>query len=436
MLNGNIRPSTLEGVKRLATQIKKERGIKHADALDLAARAASCENFRHALHVLPSNDGTQARHMVLLTVYWYDKAKYQSGRETLLVNLSKPILDICSKSDLKVVRGFDTMRMVAADHFVSDMLAGSQSYARDVACKAERSVRFMEHTGLRPFRSRRAAYPGGLPDSKLPNTDHASDWVDPVSGQFILVDEPYGNVPNDDKRQTWAHKHGWLLRKSVWPSMYFPHDCDLYVATDGSRGFDFDALMAKIDAIPKPITQETWTGDSVPSLDVFVSPAAKTPQDRRRAQSKAVVRPQPSATTTPYSSIFGNRKRRPTGALSVEGHVEAGRIIKAVLNSPKRPYSVYRRMNTLRSTLEDWLNLEISHDQLKGHEFFDVYYHEADSEGPYKEAAQSSTGLIRVLGKLKEMLTAAYPDCAPLRKQLRHIDISVSLIDKMSTRTH
>ena len=40
MLNGEIRPSTLEGVKRLATQIRKSQGIKQHAALDLAARAA------------------------------------------------------------------------------------------------------------------------------------------------------------------------------------------------------------------------------------------------------------------------------------------------------------------------------------------------------------------------------------------------------------
>lgn len=432
MLNGNIRPSTLKGVKRLATQARKKHGIKHADALDLAAQVAGYSNYRHALRVLPLNERSSRHHTVLLTAYWYDKDDHRVGRETLKVRLSKPILEICSRSNLKIVRGFGTMRMVATDHFVDDELSGSQSYARSVICKAERSVRFMEHTGLQPFRHRGTSYPGGLPKIKLPNTDHASDWVDPTNGQFILVDEPYGNVPNENERQAWARQHGWLLRKSVWPGMYYPYDCDLYVATDGSRDYDFDMLMAKIDVIPDPITPENWTGDSVPSLDVFVSPAAKTPQDRRRARSKGTVMAEVSAKTIPYRSTFGNSERRPAGVMPIAAHIEAGRIIKAVMHSPNRPYSVYRRMSALRFTLENWLALEIGPGQLEGPEFFDVYYNDANSTGPYAEAAQSRSGLLRILGELKQKLQSAYPDCAPLRKQLHCIEMSAALIGKMN----
>jgi hypothetical protein len=131
--------------------------------------------------------------------------------------------------------------------------------------------------------------------------------------------------------------------------------------------------------------------------------------------------------------MFGNSKRRPAGAMPVAEHIVAGRIIKAVLHSSNRPYSIDQRMNALRSTLEDWLTLEIGRGQLDGPEFFDVYYNDADSEGPYAEAAQSKSGLIRILGKLKQKLQAAYPDCAPLRKQLHRIEMSVTLIVKMST---
>ncbi len=160
MLNSDVHPSTLEGVKRLAAQIRKKQGIKHSNALDLAAQAANCANYRHAQRTLPASGGSFPQRILFLTVYWYDKKNnHRCGRETLKVELSKPILDLCSKSDLKLVRGFGTMRMAAADHFVSDALAQSQNYARSVISKAERSLRFMEHTGLRPSRDYRAAWP-------------------------------------------------------------------------------------------------------------------------------------------------------------------------------------------------------------------------------------------------------------------------------------
>ncbi len=431
MLNGDVRPSTLEGVKRLATQIRKERGIKHANALDLAARAANCANYTHAQRTLPAVGRRTEQHYVLLTVYWSDRDTYDIGRETYRIELPRPVLEICSKADLKEVRGFSWLRMVAPDHFVSDSLAQSQFSARNIIGKAERSLRFMQHTGLRPSRDSKAAYPDRTQDTELPDADHSTDWYDPATGQFILVDEPYSNVPDDPERVAWAKRHGWHLRMSTWPGMYNPYQCGLYVATDGRQGFDFDALMAKIDAIPAPTVGDDWVCESVPNHDVFVSPAAQTKQDRRRARSKGTVIPMATDTTIPYNAMFGRARRRPTGAMGVPGHIEMGRILKAVIHSKHRPWGAHQRLDSVRSTLEDWMALEISKGDLDGPEFFDVYYHDPDSEGPYAEAAQSRGGLISILGELKTMLQGAYPDCAPLRQQLHKIDMSVSLIERM-----
>jgi len=148
--------------------------------------------------VLPARGIALSRPYVLLTTYWCDKEqRYRSGRETLKIELSRPILDICGKSALKSVRGFGDLRMVADDHFVCDTLAPTQSYARNRLCTAERSLRFMEHTGLVPFRDYRKTFPCGLAAHKLPDTDHATDWVDPASGEFVLIDEPYGGTPDE-----------------------------------------------------------------------------------------------------------------------------------------------------------------------------------------------------------------------------------------------
>ena len=39
MLNENVRPSSIDGIKRLATQIKKDQGVKHAAALGFVDKA-------------------------------------------------------------------------------------------------------------------------------------------------------------------------------------------------------------------------------------------------------------------------------------------------------------------------------------------------------------------------------------------------------------
>lgn len=437
MLIGNVRPTTLDGVKSLAAQFRKEQGLKHSSALDLAARAANCSNFRNAKRVLPARGTALVRPYVLFTMYWCDKDQlYRTGRETLRVELSKPVLDICGKSALKNVRGFGNLRMVADDHFVCDSVAQTQSYARDRLSTAERSLRFMEHTGLRPSLDYRKAYPKGSIGDKLPGMDHSTDWVDPPTGQFILVDEPYSGVPDEDERAAWAARNGWRVAKTSCPGMYNPYNCDLYVAVDGGSGYDLDALVAKIETLPAPLLRKDWAGESSPSWETFASPMAKTSQDIRRARCRGTIYPAASATSVPYSYNLGSSRRRPTGKLGIDDHIEAGRIIKAVLRSDQRPYGVYRRMNGLRSTLEDWLNLEIGHGQLEGPEFFDVYYHDLKDGDPLKQVGASRAGVLGLLNDLKQKLQAAYPDCAPLRQQLKRIDMSISLIGRMKTATN
>ncbi|WP_413208036.1 DUF5623 domain-containing protein [Rhodospirillum sp. A1_3_36] len=183
--------------------------------------------------------------------------------------------------------------------------------------------------------------------------------------------------------------------------------------------------------MPAPLLEKDWFGESSPSWDTFVSPKAKTPQDIRRARCRGTIYPIASATTVPYSYKVGSYQRRPAAQMGIKGHIEAGRIIKSVLWSGQLPYGAYRRLNSLRSTLEDWMGLEIGRGQLEGPEFFDVYYHEVEGDSPYRKMAESRAGIVAMLGGLKQKLQDAYPDCAPLRKQLRRIDMSVSLIGKM-----
>ncbi|WP_417818786.1 DUF5623 domain-containing protein [Tritonibacter scottomollicae] len=429
MLIEDIRPTTLTGVKRLAKDLKKTKGIKHSDALDMAAQSANCENFHHAQKILPMRGAKHDAPYVLLTIYWSDKDRgHQCGRETLRIELSKPILDLCDKSGLKYVRGFGNLRMVASDHFVCDEIAPSQDYARGRLCTAERSLRFMEYTGLRPYRNR-STYPKVLDEDKLPNTDHATSWADHEHGQFILVDEPYGNVPDTDARADWSERTGWRIEKSAWPGMYSPYNCDLYVGVDGISGYDFDALMAKINAMPAPIVSESWTGDSVSSWETFLSPMAKTRQDERRARCKGMIYPSASKNTVPYTYNPGCRDRRPVGELGIEGHMEAGRIIKTAMRSRHSRDAVYTRMSSLRSELENWLALEAGREFYETREFLQVYFGWTVEDEATLKSLESKDQVITSLRGLERKLTRAYPDCAPLRQQLQRIRMSVSCLE-------
>lgn len=308
MPNASVRPSTIEGVKSLAAQIKRERGIQHMNALNAAAAAARCENFTHARRVLPSREQPARLNRIFLTIYWHDDKVFRYGRETLQVELSKPILDICSKADLRRVRGFGAMRMVAEDHLVSDMLAGSQDQARRTICMAVRSLRFMEHTGLRPSRDPRGEFPGRDPSNRLPDCDHSTDWHDPATGRFVLVDEPYGGAPDHGARAAWAGTHGWNLAKSSWPGMYYPHKCELHVACEASDALDFGALMARsTHCRPRSCR---WTGPASPST-LSRSSSRRPPEPRRtggapgRRRSSPRSRPAPPCPTPRRSARAG-----------------------------------------------------------------------------------------------------------------------------------
>ena len=89
-----IRPSTLDGIKRLAKSLKVERGIQHVRALDDAAQAAGFQNFRHASNVLqaaaPKAERPRPGYCTFLTAYWKDREGGGSGRETLTIWLSAP----------------------------------------------------------------------------------------------------------------------------------------------------------------------------------------------------------------------------------------------------------------------------------------------------------------------------------------------------------
>lgn len=430
MLKEAIRPTTIVGIKRLATQHKKTAGISHREALDFASRKAGYQSFDHARRTLGSNDNvTDEGHRLFLTYYWYERKPYRAGRETIEMRLSRPLSEICGRDGLRKGRVSAGMRLVTPDHLVHDFLAESQDYARGELCKLVRSLRFMEATGLQPCSWRRARE--ALPDRKdeLPGKDHGTEWLDPRSGHVIMLDEPYSAAVVNPERAAWAARNGWHLQASSWPGIYSPSACALFVAAKADSDLDFDALMARIDGLAPPVTVDAWPGVSVPGHETFLSPMAITPQDKRRSRAKGTIYQVSSKTTVPSSARW-NALRKPVGALGHDAHVEAGRMIMALLYSASKPYAVNKRLETLRCTLEDWLGMETRDQDMPRREFLDAYYGAFNKEDPLVAEAENSDGVIAMLDKLRAMLTQAYPDCAPLRRLTCRIDTAV----KMATR--
>ncbi|NBZ89229.1 DUF5623 domain-containing protein [Stagnihabitans tardus] len=320
--------------------------------------------------------------------------------------------------------------MVAEDHFVCDSIAPSQDYARAGLCTAARSLQFIEATGLLPDRNPRKLEPRSLSGEILPGRDHATFWVDPSNGQRFFIDEPYESRALEAERTAWADCHGWRVEKASWPGIYRPYECDLYVAVDGRSGSDIDSLLRSVNSMADPSITENWDGESTASWETFVSPMATTAQAKRRAKCKGMIYPEASLKTVPYNFARGTSQRRPIGELGIKGHIEAGRIIKAAIGSEFAPAAGYMRLGSLRADLEDWFCLEIGPEQRQRPEFFQVYYGETDEDKAFRQTLRTRADLIAWLQSLKGKLLEAYPDCAPLRRQLGRIEMAMSMIEK------
>lgn len=419
----NVRPSSLANIKRLAKQRKKRDGIPYRQALNSAAQSAGFENYGHA-HTAIGGKSFQ----VFLTGYWEDQETFERGRESLLVTLSRPLLELVSKAELKLVGGLASMRVAASDHLVKDMVGPTREYVRDSLCKAARALRFMEMTGLRPCGYLEASRAMADLDEELPGNDHSSYWRLPASGQFILIDEPYSGPIVSDERAAWSKRNGWDLVAADWPGLYYPYRCTLFVASKRTEDFDFDALVRSINALPAPETPEHWAGSSMPNHDIFVSPQAATPQDKRRAKAKGTIIARPSRQTLPYHRDMIGYDRKPNGSMTLAQHQLAGRLLGAILQSNSKPGAVNWRIDKLMRVLVDWLYADVPHQQLNAlDDPIDLYYGDMSSDDPLFSRANSPSGVESLLIELKGLLEGAYPQCAPLRKITGRIETALKI---------
>ena len=320
------------------------------------------------------------------------------------------------------------MRVAASDHLVKDMVGPTREYVRDSLCKAARALRFMEMTGLRPCDYLEASRAMADLDEELPSNDHSSYWKLPASGQFILIDEPYSGPIVRDERAAWAKRNGWDLVATDWPGLYFPYRCTLFVASKRTEDFDFDALVRSINALPAPETPEHWAGSSMPNHDIFVSPQAATPQDKRRAKAKGTIVARPSRQTLPYHRDMIGYDRKPNGSMTLAQHQLAGRLLRAILQSNSKPGTVNWRVDKLMRVLVDWLYADVPLRQLNAlDDPVSLYYGDMSSDDPLFNRANSPSGVESLLIELKALLESSYPQCAPLRKLTGRIETALKI---------
>lgn len=426
-----IRPSSLDGIKRLAKSLKVERGIQHVRALDEAARLAGFQNFRHARKALRDGARPERHHSgyrTFITVYWKDRETGRDGRETLSIMLSQQWRDLITPPQLQNHRALIGLRPKGSDHLARQDLVHSQSYARREACAAARTLQFMDATKLRPSKSHSRAFPGDDSNNAVPGRDHYSIWYDRDSKSYLFADEPYEAAAEHiaAERTAWAHRNGYVIAKPTWLGMYNPDGGSrLYLVADAVKGIPLEPIMAALGRLPPPIVEATWNGESAPILPAFVSPGAAAATKAKKLEQKPPRRTNGQRNSVGYTQTLVGPQRRPKGKMPIKAHAEVGALLQSVLAASYYRKGVYNRINSVRSELDEWTQREYSHDELPNERFFDLYYHESGTTFSLSLPVEERDRHISSLKRVKQILRIHYPDCPPLRSLVGKVDSAI-----------
>lgn len=431
MKTANIRPSSLDGLKKLAKKLKQERCIPHTEALELASRQSGYQSFVHARRSLADAIGgaAAASYPVFLTAHWYERRsgvinsrglnanapggapRRRAGRELLQVRLSRPLPSIVTKQRVGKARGLGTFVMEYDDHLEMHYLADSQQRARELLLLAERALRFMEVTGLQPVslqvhRQRLRSL------DNLPGHDHTSDWFDATSGAVAMLDEPYPAALKSNAVERTVRLAGTDFTEIslLWEGLHNPGLTKPFLLSNDQ------SLLARVSAavagLPRYEFPTTWPSETGAQGDAFVSP--------QRIRDSKPRRPIPNASytnrmgATPYGGSFGTPSRwRPMEPMEPALHMELGSILYR-LSGFDVPWKVHERLHThFRSELENWANYEHPGQDIG----YQAYYGQ-EALMRFKTPQQHLEGIKRA----KEIVEAGYKDCKPRRELLAVID--------------
>jgi hypothetical protein len=429
MFEKTIQPTTLVGIKRYAKEIKKARGIIHAAALDEAAKAGGFPSFRDARRLLQQKAPS---HVVFITAYWRDRESKARGRETLRLELGRPLQELITPTQARRDRYLGNVRFEASDHLVDQSPDETQELARRSACRIARTLQFIAATGLIPSDARRY-WPKGDWDNRLPGADHSSVWYHAPTRRHVIADEPYveHDRPIARDRLDWAARHGWEITKPTWAGIYAPDGgCHLFLMADAAKGPLIAKLTDSLDRSELPVSHKKWTGESASYEANFTTPGGLAD---RQARANAAVKPRKTRrkrASVAYHMTFAGRRLRPGARLSIECHTELGSLLKSVLvNAADRPGAA-NRVNAIRSELDEWVMREYSRDELDGETFFDLYYHEVSAREAPKLTIPE---MIAKLETVKAMLVKGYPPCPPLDAIVSKANLAIASLSSWNS---
>lgn len=436
MSKTDVQPSSIEGIKRLAKAISKRDSIPHTKALDTASQVSGFGNFQHARRSLTaySPKPSPALNAVYISTFWRDSETRMSGRETIQLFISRPLDELIKPTQYRYAHKLSRFRRHASDHVIDEYRPDSASAALARACAAARVLQFMDITGLRPSKARVEPREGY--SARLPGCDHGSAWYDPVAKHHVGADEPYSGsaLSKMAERDAWARKHNWSLARPEWAGMYYPEGgSELFLYADASKGYSLDGLLKALSNASSPVVPENCDRVAIEAHASFVTPGEKAEAEAKLAKDvqRKATSPRGPVTTAKYRlPLSGNLRRRPKAAMPVDVHAKIGALLKSVLVDMRARPGVYKRVDAVRSELDDWVQCEHDRQTMPDAVFFDLYYGENSADGKPETGERH----IESLRLAQSMLMQHYPDCAPVREVMRQIELAVRSLEKLQRR--
>lgn len=429
MNTASIKPLSVNGIKQLAKKISREQNITHTDALNLASRQAGYENFVHAKRQLPVASAPRG-FPVYISVHWFTRRPRKDdqtpnglrhGRELLCVHLSRPLPEIVAKHRVGHARELYGFRMEYVDHLEHRTNVDNQEAARDLLLKAERSLRFMEATGLQPVSTKKFDAIASVLNG-MPGRDHNSDWFDPVSGSYVCLDEPYAAEVKrmEAKRAHWLQSNGCKMVVPKWEGIYYAGECiPLLIGLDGALLQRVADALANLRPVVEP---HPWPHETGRCNDDFVSPQREADAKPRRR------RPGPSYGeyngAVPYGGQTGIPSRwRPAKAMPIELHLQLAPLMRG-LSAIGFSSRVHSKLGAARSELDNWWPLE--HRDEQGRALDDIYY-----GGPIAVCGDSDMERLAMLTEARSIVVRGYDDCKPRRTLLAAFDAGIAELQKV-----
>lgn len=414
MTNVIVHPSTIEGIKRLAKSIKRERKITHSQALQEAAKTAGFQNLRHAQRALP-HPAVASRHPLYISAYWRTR-EGTTGRETLLIHTHQHWAALLKPQELKHARGLRHFRIDAPDHFETAKDMDGQDTARKVVCAAARTLRFMDATGLRPATARTLAFERRV--RELPDSDHSMIWIAPETQQFVMTDEPYNHSADFiANREYWANYNGLAIVTVSWPGMYVPGSSTLYLVSDNRD--DLISLAQRLDRLRSPPIADEWSGESAPYSPVLVTPGREASGRVKRSRPRPNFSGQRRRRAVVYGNVLSGTQWRPDAKMPISSHKQAGALLRSILDAPQLSANARQRIARVRYYLDDWVQREYNHAELPNDEFNALYYGKTEALG---------ADALAMIEQVSKLLRDSYPDSAPLRSLIRSLQSAERMI--------